>query len=336
MRVRWDGTTDERRSRAPEGVYRVRREPAPRRPRGDAQAGHALDLTRARPTVLAGGPDGHAWITGPVGRAGAVPRAGRLATVPDPHPRAAAPTCGAPREVATLQRSRPASARASGTGRAGGAPAPPGTYQIVAAVRDQAGNVGRSAPDGARRRARRARRQRALAARPPARRPRARRRGGRRSPSTRAAARTAGGSRAPAAASADGPRERRRAAAAAADARPQAHRRRAHGRARPAATPASTCSRPRGPDATRRRVPFAVQGERDGADPRRAPGRHLVRARHARRRPRRRPEHARERQLRPRTRGCSRAGCRTASATRSPRCSRSSTSRRSATTSRPT
>ena len=33
-------------------------------------------------------------------------------------------------------------------GRADGAPAPPGTYQIVALVRDQAGNVGRSAPAG--------------------------------------------------------------------------------------------------------------------------------------------------------------------------------------------
>ncbi len=55
-------------------------------------------------------------------------------------------------------------------GRADGAPAPPGTYQIVALVRDQAGNVGRSAPEapGAIVRGEPGVSVRALLARPPA------------------------------------------------------------------------------------------------------------------------------------------------------------------------
>ena len=77
-------------------------------------------------------------------------------------------------------------------GRAGGDPAPPGTYQIVSAVRDSAGNVGRSAPPvDANEPVRAPRGERPQADRPaPADPVRAGEKG--RSPSTRAAGRSAG------------------------------------------------------------------------------------------------------------------------------------------------
>ena len=50
---------------------------------------------------------------------------------------------GEPREVARFELP-PGEREGEWDGKAGGAPAPPGTYQIVAAVRDLAGNVGRS------------------------------------------------------------------------------------------------------------------------------------------------------------------------------------------------
>ena len=83
-----------------------------------------------------------------------------------------------------------------GTACAGGRPAPPGTYQLVALVRDQAGNVGRSAPPD--RGAGAVRGQPGVsvrgAARPAARGSRARRRARSSSPSTPAAGRSAGAS----------------------------------------------------------------------------------------------------------------------------------------------
>ena len=108
--------------------------------------GLELDLTAPRPTVFAGGPEDR-WITGPTAGAGAVPRARRVA----PAPRRASSvlrTDGAEPRVVRRFTLPPGEREGEWDGRADGAPAPPGTYQIVALVRDQAGNVGRSAPEG--------------------------------------------------------------------------------------------------------------------------------------------------------------------------------------------
>jgi hypothetical protein len=143
VHVRWDGRTDEG-GRAPEGVYRVR---VSLRRGGRAvtlRPGLRLDTTAPRPTVFAGGSDGSAWITGPV--AGAVPF--RVRVVSERFPtrvRVLRTDAGEPREVAALELP-PGERGGEWDGRAGGAPAPPGTYQLVAAVRDLAGNVGLSAP----------------------------------------------------------------------------------------------------------------------------------------------------------------------------------------------
>jgi FlgD Ig-like domain len=145
VRVRWDGRTSSG-TTAPEGVYRLR---ISLRRGGRAvtlNPGFSLDVTAPRPTVIAGGPDGRQWITGPV--AGPVPfrvlvvsqrRRTRMSVMRT--------DLGDPREVAVFTLP-PGVREGEWDGRAGGAPAPPGTYQIVASVRDQAGNVGRSAPDG--------------------------------------------------------------------------------------------------------------------------------------------------------------------------------------------
>ena len=144
IRVRWDGTTATG-SRAPEGLYRVR---VSLRRGGRAvilKPGLALDVRAPRPTVLAGGPEDR-WITGPVG--GPVPFRVRVVSRRYPTRMTVLRTdAGAPREVAAF-RLPPGEREGEWDGTADGAPAPPGTYQIVAAVRDQAGNVGRSAPEG--------------------------------------------------------------------------------------------------------------------------------------------------------------------------------------------
>ena len=185
-----------------EGVYRVRvslrrggravtLEPG-RRPRPDRAPadGHRR---RARRRRLDHRPGRGA---GPVPRAASSRGGCRRASASAHGPRAS------PQRGGRVRRCRRASARASGTGTADGAPAPPGTYQIVAAVRDQAGNVGRSAPVDAGPDVRGAARgERARAARAAAGRPGARRRARRRSRSTRAGARTAGASSASASAS---------------------------------------------------------------------------------------------------------------------------------------
>jgi len=145
MRVRWAGRTSTG-SLAPEGAYRVR---VSLRRGGRAvtlEPGLAIDTTAPRPTVVAGGPDGSKWITGPV--AGPVPF--RVLVVSERFPtrmRVLRTDLGDPREVAGFKLS-PGVREGEWDGMAGGAPAPPGTYQLVAAVRDQAANVGRSAPDG--------------------------------------------------------------------------------------------------------------------------------------------------------------------------------------------
>jgi hypothetical protein len=145
VRVRWDGRTGSG-AAAPEGAYRLR---VSLRRGGRAvtlNPGLSIDTTAPRPTVLAGGPDGSKWITGPV--AGPVPF--RVRVVSERYPtrvRVLRTDAGAPREVAGFSLA-PGVRDGEWDGMAGGAPAPPGSYQIVALVRDQAGNVGRSAPDG--------------------------------------------------------------------------------------------------------------------------------------------------------------------------------------------
>ena len=143
VRVRWDGRT-ETGGRAPEGVYRVR---VGLRRGGRAvtlEPGVVLDTTAPRPTVFAGGPDGRAWITGPV--AGPVPFRVRVVSTRRPtRIRVHRTDLSEPRAVARAVLA-PGEREGEWDGIADGAPAPPGTYQIVAAVSDEAGNVGRSAP----------------------------------------------------------------------------------------------------------------------------------------------------------------------------------------------
>jgi hypothetical protein len=144
IRVRWDGMTDEG-ARAPEGLYRVRVGLQHGGRAATLEPAIALDVTAPRPTVLVGGPDGRRWITGPV--AGPVPF--RLRVVSDLRPtsiRVIRTDLPDPRGVAGFTLP-PGEREGEWDGRAGGAPAPPGTYQIVATVRDQAGNAGRSAPE---------------------------------------------------------------------------------------------------------------------------------------------------------------------------------------------
>jgi hypothetical protein len=145
VRVRWDGRTAAG-AMAPEGTYRVR---ASLRHGGRAvtlNPGLAIDTTAPRPTVLAGGPDGSKWITGPV--AGPVPFRVRVVSQRFPtRVRVLRTDLGDPREVADFKLP-PDVREGEWDGQAGAVPAPPGTYQLVALVRDQAGNVGRSAPDG--------------------------------------------------------------------------------------------------------------------------------------------------------------------------------------------
>ena len=141
--VRWDGSTEDG-GAAPEGLYRVR---VGLRRGGRAVTlgpGLRLDTSAPRPTVFAGGTDGRAWITGPV--AGPVPFSVRVVSDRVPtRMRVLRTDVGEPRQVSAFEL--PAGEReGEWDGRAGGAPAPPGTYQLVAAVRDRAGNTGLSAP----------------------------------------------------------------------------------------------------------------------------------------------------------------------------------------------
>lgn len=143
VRVTWDGRTDDGR-RAPDGEYPLR--VALRRGGRAAvlRPSLRLDTVAPRPTVLAGGPDGRRWITGPV--AGPVPFrirvvSGTLRT----RVRVLRTDLAAPRPSATFSLP-PGQREATWDGRVGGAPAPAGTYQLVAIVRDQARNRGASAP----------------------------------------------------------------------------------------------------------------------------------------------------------------------------------------------
>ena len=144
LRLSWDGTANDG-SDAPAGLL-----PRPRQPAQRQSRGHAAPGRQPRPDRATADGQGRRRRRRRLDhRAGRgtdpVPRAGDLAAAADADPRLP----HGPREARRRwprSRCRPACARASGTGQANGAPAPPGTYQIVALVRDQAGNVGRSAP----------------------------------------------------------------------------------------------------------------------------------------------------------------------------------------------
>jgi hypothetical protein len=147
VNVEWDGTNADG-GRAPEGTYRVR--VSLRRGGRAVTIGPrlTLDTTAPRPTVFAGGEDGREWITGPV--AGPVPF--RVRVVSERFPtriRVLRTDTGRPAQVSSFELP-PNTREGQWDGRAGDAPAPPGTYQLVAAVRDVAGNVGLSAPPQAR------------------------------------------------------------------------------------------------------------------------------------------------------------------------------------------
>ena len=142
VHVVWDGTTDDG-GRAADGRYRVR---VSLRHAGRAVTllpALRLDTTTPHPTVFAGGPDGTHWITGPV--AGPVPFRMRVVSQHNPtRVRVLRTDLGEPQEVSSFELP-PGEREGEWDGKANGAPAPPGTYQIVAAVRDLAGNVGLSA-----------------------------------------------------------------------------------------------------------------------------------------------------------------------------------------------
>ena len=150
----WDGRTADG-ARAPEGLYRVRVSLRRGGRAVDLKPGVSLDVVAPRPTVLAGGPDGSAGSPARSAASGAVPRAGRLAALPHPRPRLPHRR-GEPRDGRRFTLP-PGEREGEWDGTADGAPAPPGTYQIVAAVRDQAGNVGLLRAGGPRDRARRRR-----------------------------------------------------------------------------------------------------------------------------------------------------------------------------------
>lgn len=137
--VEWDGTTDAG-GTAPDGFYNVR---------VSLQHGGRAAILYPRISVDTQAPNptvdvGERWITGPV--AGDIDF--ELLVVSDEFPtqiQVLRTDLPAPAVVARFEV--PAGVR-TGTwdGTADGQPAPPGTYQIVSIVRDQAGNVGRSAP----------------------------------------------------------------------------------------------------------------------------------------------------------------------------------------------
>ncbi len=137
--VEWDGA-DDAGTTVPDGFYNVR---VSLRSGGRAATLYprlAVDTQAPRPTVLVG----DRWITGP--EAGEI--AFRLLVVSDrtPTQMQVLRTDGDVPAVVARFELAPGVRAGRWDGLADGAPAPPGTYQIVSAVRDSAGNVGRSAP----------------------------------------------------------------------------------------------------------------------------------------------------------------------------------------------
>jgi hypothetical protein len=143
VRVRWDGR-DQQGRRVPDAEYFLRVSLRRGGRAATLEPPLRVDTVAPRPTVLVGGPDGSRWITGPV--AGRVPFRVRVVSQRAPTVvRVRRTDLEAPRDVAVV-RLPPGERDGEWDGRAGGAPAPPGVYQVVAAVRDQARNVGLSAP----------------------------------------------------------------------------------------------------------------------------------------------------------------------------------------------
>ncbi|HYI18119.1 MAG TPA: FlgD immunoglobulin-like domain containing protein [Solirubrobacteraceae bacterium] len=137
--VEWDGE-DDAGATVPDGFYNVR---VSLRSGGRAATLYprlSVDTQAPRPTVLVG----DRWITGPEAAAVAF----RLLVVSERTPTRmqVLRTDGDVPEVVARFELPPGVRSGSWDGLADGAPAPPGTYQIVSAVRDSAGNVGRSAP----------------------------------------------------------------------------------------------------------------------------------------------------------------------------------------------
>jgi hypothetical protein len=142
LRATWDGRRDDGR-RAPDGRYLLR---VNLRKAGRAVTLHPsvhVDTLAPRPMVYAGGA-ANRWITGPVAR----PVPYRVRGVASRRPTAITvmrTDRGPPRAVAAAVLA-PGVRRGVWNGQARGRPAPPGTYMVVATVRDTAGNAGRSAP----------------------------------------------------------------------------------------------------------------------------------------------------------------------------------------------
>jgi hypothetical protein len=135
VRVVWDGRTDEG-LRAPDGLYRMQ-VGLRRTGRTVIAAGSFnVDTTAPRPVVLSVTPP----IAGPVPGAFEI-RARGVGTRRAPRFRILRTDVSPVREVARF-RGRPGSRRGVWNGLAGAAPAPPGTYMVVVAVRDRSGNEG--------------------------------------------------------------------------------------------------------------------------------------------------------------------------------------------------
>jgi hypothetical protein len=139
VNLEWDGRTDAGEV-APDGYYNLR---VSLRRGGRAAILYpriSLDTEQPEPTVDVG----DRWITGPV--AGEIDFA--LQVVSETYPtqmQVLRTDLPSPAVVARFELP-PGARKGTWDGRADGQPAPPGTYQIVASVRDLAGNVGRSAP----------------------------------------------------------------------------------------------------------------------------------------------------------------------------------------------
>jgi hypothetical protein len=135
VHVIWDGRTDEG-LRAPDGLYRMQ-VGLRRTGRTVVVSGSFnIDTTAPKPLVLSVTPP----IAGPVPGAFEI-RARGVGRRRAPTFRILRTDLGQAREVARF-RGRAGSRRGVWDGRVGGAPAPPGTYMVVVAVRDRSGNVG--------------------------------------------------------------------------------------------------------------------------------------------------------------------------------------------------
>jgi hypothetical protein len=135
VRVVWDGRTDDG-ARARDGLYRMQLG-LRRTGRSVLVAGaFNVDTTAPRPVVESVAPP----IAGPVPGAFEI-RARGVGRRRAPAFRILRTDVAPVREVARF-RGRAGSRRGVWDGRVGGAPAPPGTYMVVVAVRDRSGNVG--------------------------------------------------------------------------------------------------------------------------------------------------------------------------------------------------